>query len=299
MGYPERIPIDQLMQSRVIDGELCFKIDYANRDRPILDNCKKDYGYDMLDGPCGIATDHNDNIYVVDSVGKTDCVQVFSNNAKHFYSIGNKGNSKEQKIQPTGIVISNNLVFVSQKRNPIILVFDLNGEFVTKFGTWKEKPGATWRPSIQAAHESFKEMYVCDKFRNCVYIISEEFPYLTNIKKNLIHPSCIKLTSDSIFILDYGIPCFHQFSYMFEPMTSTITELVMNRLINPDYFSFDAANNILLISTLSHNVLVFNSEGKLIHEIAKEVRRPISSITDSKGRIIVVSNRYRNYLQVY
>ena len=299
MGYPERIPIDQLIQCKVAEGELCFTIDYSNRDTPILDNYKRDYGCEMLDGPCGVATDHNDNIYIVDSVGKTDCIQVFTNDAEHSYNIGNRGNINVHKIKPTGIVISHNLVFVSQKRNPIILVFDLNGEFVTKFGTWKEKPGATWRPSIQAVHESFGELYVCDKFRNCVYIVSEEFPYLTNIKNNFIHPSCIKLTSNCIFILDYGIPCFHQFSYMFEPMTSPLTRLVLNRLINPDNFSFDAANNILLINTLSHSVLIFNSEGILIHELSKGIRRPTSSITDSKGRIIVVSNRCKNYLQVY
>ena len=78
--------------------------------------------------------------------------------------------SEESKLKdPTSIAISNNLAFVTQWGNHI-LVFDTNGCFVDSFGKSESKEGEFNRP-CNITVDSLGNWYISDTFNNRVVVL--------------------------------------------------------------------------------------------------------------------------------
>jgi len=85
--------------------------------------------------PRGIAIDHDDNIYVADSLNHR--IQIFnSDGSTHIRNFGTDGSNDGQFSYPSGICIDfdNGNIIITDSLNHCIQIFAKDGKFICKFG---------------------------------------------------------------------------------------------------------------------------------------------------------------------
>ena len=117
--------------------------------------------------------DHNaGNIYVADSCNH--CVKVFDNTAKYLYKFGD-GKGEGKMSYPRGLLIRVNKVFASQ--NHCILVYQLDGKFVSRIGNTGSGKFQFNYPWGLSTDESNNDIYICDYNNHRIQIISENLQF--------------------------------------------------------------------------------------------------------------------------
>ena len=128
------------------------------------------------------------------------CVKVFDNTAKYLYKFGNR-EGEGKMYHPRGLLIRDNTVFVSHYHS--ILVYQLDGKFVSRIGSEGSGELQFKWPWGLSADESNNDIYICDSSNNRVQIISENLQYKSQFGKDTLHsPRDVKHFKDNIFILD-------------------------------------------------------------------------------------------------
>ena len=186
--------------------EKVSEIDYKGKTQSIISVCDKGTGNEQLHCPYGVIVDPNTgNIYVADN--HNDCVKVFDKTAKYLLKFGNR-NGEGKMSYPRGLLIRGNKVFVSH--NDCILVYQLDGMFVSRIGSegnGKLQFNCPWGLSTD---ESNNEISICDQNNNRIQIISENLHYKSQFGQDTLHnPLDITLYKDNIFVLDESNPCSH------------------------------------------------------------------------------------------
>lgn len=113
--------------------------------------------------PHGIAV-YRDLVFVAD---EGNCrIQVFNNFGEYLYEWGEPGEGPGQFVSVWGIAVSpdwslNPLVYVTDPLSGRVLVFTIEGEFITQFGRWGTAPGEFRDPfGVAVDYEGF--IYVAD-----------------------------------------------------------------------------------------------------------------------------------------
>ena len=93
----------------------------------------KEFGSNRLKGPEGLAVNNKGQLFVVEYVG--DRVSVYSENGEFQYSFGSRGSQPGEFKYPEQICIGqDDLLYVSDRTNKHIQVFQQDGCFVRQFG---------------------------------------------------------------------------------------------------------------------------------------------------------------------
>ena len=109
---------------------------------------------------------------------------------------------------PRGLLIRGNKVFVSH--NHCILVYELDGKFVSSIGSGGSGELQFNCPRGISTDESNNDIYICDYNNSRIQIISENLQYKSQFGKDTLHyPLDITLYKDNIFVLDQSNPCLH------------------------------------------------------------------------------------------
>ena len=109
---------------------------------------------------------------------------------------------------PRGLLICGNRVFVSH--NHCILVYELDGKFVSRIGSKGSGELQFKGPWGLSTDEFNNDIYICDCSNNRIQIISENLHYKSQFGKvTLHHPLDITLYKDNIFVFDESNPCLH------------------------------------------------------------------------------------------
>ena len=224
-------------------NELCklvervSEIDYKSKTQSIISVCNKGTGNEQLNYPHGVTVDHNTgNIYVADC--SNNCVKVFDNTAKYLFKFGN-GKGVGKMYYPRGLLICGNRVLVTQNNNSIH-VYELDGKFVSRFGSRGNGKLQFNIPYGLSTVEYNGDIYIRDYFNNRIQIISETFQYKSEFGKDILHyPRDVKLYKDNIFILDESIPCLHIFNKDLVLQKSVVTRGVGQQVVNPYFFCID------------------------------------------------------------
>ena len=275
--------------------ERVSEIDYTSKTQSIISVCDRGTGNEQLNNPHGITVDHDtDNIYVTDY--SNHCVKVFDNTTKYLYKFGDE--SGEGKMSnPIGLLIRNNTVFVSH--NHCILVYQLDGKFVSSIGgegSGKLQFNCPWGLS---ANESNNDIYICDSNNHRIQIIFQDLQFKSNFGKDTLRYPCdVKLTQQHIYVLDESNPCIHVYNYNHVLIKSMISRGEGNQIIHSVSFFIDRSDNILITDRLSNTISIFNSNSEIIHKI-NVFSSPTGIVVDNQDRIIVVRHASKNCLQIF
>ena len=143
--------------------ERVSEIDYKNKTQSIISVCDRGTGNEQLDHPEGVTVDHNTgNIYVADY--SNDCVKLFDNTAKYLFKFEN-GKREGKMSNPIGLLICGNRVLVTQS-NDYIQVYELNGKFVSRFGSSGNGKLQFSLPYGLSTEEYNGDIYICDDLNN-------------------------------------------------------------------------------------------------------------------------------------
>ena len=115
-------------------------------------------GQGRFDQPNDLAFDSQGNIYVTDHGNKR--VQVLDPNGRYLRQFGNESGPGKLK-GPEGIHIAYDRVYVSDRYNHHIAVFQLSGAFITTFGKCGKGRGEFYTP-CGIAFDCDGFLYVCD-----------------------------------------------------------------------------------------------------------------------------------------
>ena len=165
-------------------GQLAVKIernvDYTNKVHPVVSVCDQGNGMEQLYYPWGMTVDNKTgNIYVVDCLNQ--CVKVFDSSGKILFKFGDS--VREGKLfDLSSLVISGNRILISNPGtflNPSnnILIYQLNGEFVSKIGKYGKGKIEFNNPRGLACNESNGDIYICNSGNNRIQILSKELQF--------------------------------------------------------------------------------------------------------------------------
>ena len=275
--------------------ERVSEINYKNKTQSIISVCDEGTGNGQLSRPFGVTVDHyTGNIYVADS--RNNCVKLFDNTSKYLLKFGD-GKREGKMSCPRGLLIHDYRVFVSQ--NHCILVYELDGKFVSRIGNEGSGELQFNGPWGLATDEFNNDMYICDYTNNRIQIISENLQYKFQFGKDTLNsPRDIKLTQQHIYVLDASNPCIHVYNYNHELIKSMISRDKENQIINSYNFFIDGSGNILITDYGSNTLSIFNSKSEIKHKI-KVSMFPMGVVVDKQDRVIVVCQANKNCLQIF
>ena len=275
--------------------ETVSEIDYKSKTQSIISVYDKGTGNEQLNMPLGVTLDHNTgNIYVADYLNH--CVKAFDNTTKYLLKFGD-GKGEGKMSYPKGLLIRGNRVFVSH--NHCILVYELDGKFVSKIGSTGSGELQFNYPWGLSTDESNNDIYICDRNNNRIQVISQSFQYKSQFGKDILHcPLDIKLYGNNIFVIDKSNPCLHIFNKDLELQKSVITRGVGQQVTFPRFFFIDKFGNILISDYDSNSILILNLEFEFIHKISTS-NHPMGITMDKQDRVIVVCQSDNNLLQIF
>ena len=219
---------------------------------------------------------------------------MFDDTAKYLFKFGD-GNGEGKMSYPRGLLIRGNKVFVSH--NHCILVYQLDGKFVSSFGSESSGEFQFKFPRGLSTDEYNNDIYICEYYNHRIQIISENLQFKSQFGKDTLHyPRDIKHYKDNIFILDESNPCLHIYRDLVLQQ-SVVTRGRGQQVRNPLFFLIDKFGNILFTDYGSNSIFILNSAIELIHKIS--VYLPMGITMDRGDRIVVTSYASHNCLQLF
>ena len=276
--------------------ERVSEIDYKSKTQSIISVCDRGTGNEQLNNPRGVTVDHTTgNIYVADY--DNHCIKVFDNTAKYLFTFDN-GKGKGKMSKPIGLLICGNRVLVTQYNN-YIQVYELDGKFVSKFGSHGDGELLFNVPFGLSTDEYNGDIYICDYHNNRIQSISENFEYKSEFGKDILHyPLDVKLYKDNIFILDKSNPCLHIFNKDLMLLKSVVTRGEGQQVVDPYFFCIDKFGSILISDHNSNSILILNSEFEFIRKISVS-NHPMGITMDKEDIVIVVCQVDNICLQIF
>ena len=154
--------------------------------------------------PAGIATDSEDNVYVVSD----HKVQKLNRRGEVIKSVGKKGRNVGEFNGAVGVMYYNNKVYVCDHGNGRVQVFDSNLNFVRSFGTHGDGPGQLKVP-WDIDFDTQGNIYVVDSRQHEVVVFSEDVQYLRHFgegeqgKGELTDPQGLCVSGDYVYVTEH------------------------------------------------------------------------------------------------
>ncbi|XP_077979508.1 E3 ubiquitin-protein ligase TRIM71-like [Glandiceps talaboti] len=197
-----------------------FSTDYNNKQVIISDvngHVVRCFGETELKGPYGIAinTDpQNRIVYVVDYAGHCIRMYRYDSTCQYIGSFGSYGSGPGQFYYPYYLVISQRMLFVTDRHNHRVQVFTPSGQFLYSFGHKGTKDGELNWP-IGIAVDKNRYVFVSDEHRIQKFDSSGQFVCRIDSDKDGLNSPCgIALTDDEpcrIVVADKNNHCLKVF----------------------------------------------------------------------------------------
>ena len=280
------------LQTQIAEfGEVTeWELDYSLKKKPVLAVGKEGKANNELDRPRGLALDEpNQLIYIADRGNSR--IQVVSFAGKFLKRFG-------QGIleRPWGIAVTEDNVFVTDQGLDALLQFSKKDyKLVRRTGT--ERGGEGQLDSPRGLCIDYNgNVFVADRDNHRVSVFSKDLNFLKHLFiQQLRKPYEVKVTSNSVVVLDKSTNCIHFFSRSGALLRSCVTQGEDGMVYNPDFFCLDPAGNILITDYYRHNIKILSPSGQLMHTIGKEghgrgeLLFPYGICLSQTGTIFVVS----------
>ena len=270
-------------------GDLKEGVDYSLKKEPVIAVGKKGKANNELNA-AGLALDElNQLIYIADC--NNSRVQVVSFDGNFLTKFG-QGILKS----PWGIAVTEDNVFVTDINLNALLQFSKKDyQHTRRTGTRGGREGQLDSPSGLCI-DSNGDMFVADGNNNRVSVFSRDLKFLNCLTtQQLKYPRDVKVTQDSVVVLDCSPNCIHFFSRSGDLLRSCVTQGKDGMVYGPQFFCLDPAGNSLITDYSHDSIKILSPSGQLIHTIGKEghgrgeLYRPWGICVTQSGTIFVVS----------
>lgn len=248
-------------------------------------------------GVSGLTIDkRTSKVYIVETIWNN--IHVFSKEGEFIFKFGNYAMFFGKLSSPKDIAIYKERLFITQCNSHCISVHDLEGKFIDFFGTNGKAGGQFTNPDSLCIDQNNGNMYICDKGNNRIQLYSSNLTFEKVLWDDILKsPLDIKLTEQSIFVLDEGSPCLHEFSYLHSPVRSTITKGILCQVVNPRGFCIDS-NGYVYVTDKTMGCVYVLSDSRLLYQFGKFEGAHGVCINEDGG-IVVSSSTAGGSLQVY
>ena len=124
------------------------------------------YSPEQMKYPAGIAIDGMDNIYV----SSKHKLQKFTSSGELVMCVGQEGNKKGEFDDPRGLALYNNQLYVCDRNNHCIQVFDLDLNFVQSIGSRGNWRGEFFKP-LDVKFDTDGYMYIVEYVNKRVQVL--------------------------------------------------------------------------------------------------------------------------------
>ena len=278
-----------------------WELDYFFKKQPVLAVGKRGKANNELDLPKGLALDEpNQLIYIADCDNSR--IQVVSFAGKFLKRFG------QGILQlPWGIAVTEDNVFVSDYNLHALFQFSKKDyKLVKRTGTKGGGEGQLNYPRGLCTDYN-GDIYVADCYNNRVSVFSKDLNFLKHLcTQQLKYPSDVKVTPNSVVVLDGSPNCINFFSRSGDLIRSCVTQGKEDGMVySPRFFCLDPAGNILIAEYWRDNIKILSPSGQLMHAIGKggcgrgELYRPHGICLSQTENIFVISDNWNFALQSF
>lgn len=139
----------------------------------------REFTYEDMNLPVGIALDDSDNIYVVDS-GFSACIYKFNNDGKFIKQIGSYGVGQSEFLGPYDIAISKNVMIVSDENGSRIEALTTDGNFIWEIKSPFYRKESVNLPSDMAIKND--NIYIADSLNWRIAVLNKQGLFVKEIK---------------------------------------------------------------------------------------------------------------------
>ena len=253
--------------------------EYAGREHPIISKCKTGSGKGEFRNPRGIAFDKLQNrLYICDY--SNSCIQVFNTDGKYLNSFGN-----DQLLNPFGICVSKDFVFVTDEEKRCVTKFTLEGVFKIS-----SDEGLIF-DNIYGIDCCDKLLYICDFSIQEIYVFDLDLKHIRDFGSGkLRYPVDISIHSDRIYILSQpfsSIYCYSKDCTFQKEIELSGGEKPMAIAV---YMVIDPKGNFLISDLSNLEVRIFSPQGILKHSIGKGHFNMLNGLTLDNSNDIICLN---------
>ena len=153
--------------------------------------------------PAGIATDDSGNIYV----SSEHKLQKFTSTGELIKCVGQKGGKEGEFVVPHGLTLHDNLVYVCDRHNHRIQVFDLDLNFVRSIGSHGSGRGEFYRPS-DVKFDTAGNMYVAEGGNGRMQVMDSSGRFIREFGQGkLSRPSGLLIADKYVYVSDFRDDC--------------------------------------------------------------------------------------------
>ena len=198
--------------------------------------------------------------------------------------------------EPWGISVTEDNVFVTDSNLHALLQFRKKDcKLVRRTGT--EGSGEGQLDVLRGLCSDYNgDVYVAEAHNNRISVFSKQLQFMKCLgTQQLKSPQDVKVTPNSVVILDGSPNCIHFYSRSGDLLSSCVTQGEDGMVYHPLFFCLDTAGNILITDFNRHDVKILSPSGHLIHKIGKEgqgrgeFRYPCGICVSELGTIFVIS----------
>ena len=154
-------------------------------------------------GPAGIATDDSGNIYV----SSRHKLQKFTSTGELIKCVGRKGGKEGEFDDPRGLTLRDNLVYVCDRNNNRIQVFDLDLNFVRSIGSHGSGRGEFDAPS-DVKFDTAGNMYVAEWGNKRVQVMDSSGRFIREFGRGKLSlPLGLLIADKYVYVSDVSGRC--------------------------------------------------------------------------------------------
>ena len=281
----------------------CKNVCERTFDLPVIARCSHGKKLGQLDKPKSVAVSPKGLIYVAEKGNNR--IQVFNSEAYHLFSFGEKSGSNRM-VAPYGLFVRADTVYVTLTNQHAIQAYTAEGAFVRQKGREGREEGRLKLPTGIDGEEVRGKIYVCDTGNNRIQIFDSNLKFIKVVRiSKLEKPLAIKVVRFGEFVvLDRSPVCLHFFNTSGQLLGEMIDTRRHLKIINPLYFTISQQGHIIVSDFSNHCIHVFSSDGTLSWILGeagkgKPLEEPRGIACDNEGRLITVSNKKQDALQIF
>ena len=163
---------------------------------------RRDRTYEMI-GPAGIATDDAENIYI----SSEHKLMKFTSRGELIKCTGEKGKKEGEFDVPRGLTLYDNEVYVCDRNNHRIQIFDLNLNFVRSIGSHGEGRGEFIKP-LDVKFDAAGNMYVAEWGNGRVQVMDRSGQFIGKFGGGKLgQPSGLHIADKYVYVSDFSGCC--------------------------------------------------------------------------------------------